>query len=147
MIDSLSDGDCEVDENGIISNQGECRFIPSATGQTATTSLMSFHWLDSVHHLSCKLKPQIIFNLFVQVTTFSKADKHDKRPPHRQNRLCSSRSSSEIMANLPDFGSVTPSPGQDTKPEFRLLQNKMIPVVYLAIDKSQPSNPNNTQQV
>jgi len=52
MIDSLSDGDCEVGENGIISNQGNCRFIPSAAGQTATTSLMSFHWLESVYHIS-----------------------------------------------------------------------------------------------
>ncbi|XP_046643221.1 calcium-activated chloride channel regulator 1-like isoform X2 [Daphnia pulicaria] len=125
-LKSLSDDDCEVDEFGIISNQGECRFIPTATGQTATTSLMSFHWLDSV-------------------ISFSKADKHDKKPPHRQNRLCSSRSSSEIMASLPDFDSIAPIPGQDTKPEFQLLQNKMIPVVYLAIDKSQPSNPNITE--
>jgi hypothetical protein len=149
MIDSLSDDDCEVDEFGIISNQGECRFIPTATGQTATTSLMSFHWLDSVYHISLsrKLKPRIILNLFIQVISFSKADKHDKKPPHRQNRLCSSRSSSEIMASLPDFDSIAPIPGQDTKPEFQLLQNKMIPVVYLAIDKSQPSNPNITEPV
>jgi hypothetical protein len=48
MIDSLSGGDCEVDANGIISDQGNCRFIPNATDQTATTSLMSFHWLESV---------------------------------------------------------------------------------------------------
>jgi hypothetical protein len=147
MIDSLSDDDCEVDEFGIISNQGECRFIPTATGQTATTSLMSFHWLDSVYHISLsrKLKPRIILNLFIQVISFSKADKHDKKPPHRQNRLCSLRSSSEIMANLLDFDTIAPIPGQDTKPEFQLLQNKMIPVVYLAIDKSRPSIPNNTE--
>lgn len=48
MIDRLSGGNCEVNENGIISDQGNCRFVPTATEQTATTSLMSFHWLDTV---------------------------------------------------------------------------------------------------
>ena len=48
LIGSMSGGDCQVDENGLISNQRECRFVPSATEQTATTSLMGFHWLDSV---------------------------------------------------------------------------------------------------
>ena len=32
----------------IISNQNDCRFIPNSLGQTATRSLMSFHWVDSV---------------------------------------------------------------------------------------------------
>ena len=50
LIDySLSGGDCQIDENGLISNQSECRFIPSTIGQSATSSLMSFHWLDSVY--------------------------------------------------------------------------------------------------
>lgn len=78
---------------------------------------------------------------------FSEISKHDKRPPHRQNRLCSSRSSSEIMANLPDFSNVDPIPSQNTIPEFRQFQNKMIPVVYIAVDTSKPSNPNNTLTV
>ena len=42
---------CSVDDNGIISNQNDCRFIPDSSGQTATRSLMSFHWIDSVKHL------------------------------------------------------------------------------------------------
>ncbi len=49
MLSSSSGvSNCEVDESGIISNPDECRFVPNATGQTAKTSLMSFHWLDTV---------------------------------------------------------------------------------------------------
>ncbi|XP_032784296.2 calcium-activated chloride channel regulator 1 [Daphnia magna] len=124
-LEKLSGGNCEVNENGIISDQGNCRFVPTATEQTATTSLMSFHWLDTV-------------------IGFSEKDKHDRRPPHRQNRLCNSKSSAEVMANSPDFNNVPPNPGQVTTPEFQLLKNLMLPVVYVAMDTSFPANPNNT---
>uniref|UniRef100_A0A0P5UIX1 Calcium-activated chloride channel regulator 1 n=1 Tax=Daphnia magna TaxID=35525 RepID=A0A0P5UIX1_9CRUS len=126
-LEKLSGGNCEVNENGIISDQGNCRFVPTATEQTATTSLMSFHWLDTV-------------------IGFSEKDKHDRRPPHRQNRLCNSKSSAEVMANSPDFNNVPPNPNQVTTPEFQLLKNLMLPVVYVAMDTSFPANPNNTNQ-
>ena len=68
MIGSLSGGgSCDIDENGVITNQGDCRFIPSALEQTATTSLMSFHWLDSV----CKFISRVNFdeeNRLISVT-------------------------------------------------------------------------------
>ncbi|XP_057379893.1 calcium-activated chloride channel regulator 1-like isoform X2 [Daphnia carinata] len=124
---TLSGGNCVVNANGIISDQGNCRFVPTATEQTATTSLMSFHWLDTV-------------------IKFSEVGKHDRRPPHRQNRLCNSKSSGEVMANSPDFNNVIPNPNQNTAPVFRLLKNLMLPVVYVAMDTSSPANPNNTNQ-
>ncbi|KAI9558300.1 hypothetical protein GHT06_015053 [Daphnia sinensis] len=123
-LETLSGGNCVVSATGIISDQGNCRFVPTATEQTATTSLMSFHWLDTV-------------------IGFSEKNKHDRRPPHRQNRLCNSKSSTEVMANSPDFYNITPNPSQATTPTFRLLKNLMLPVVYVAMDTSYPANPNN----
>ncbi len=53
---------CSVDENGIISNQEECRFVPDEIGQTATRSIMSFHWIDSV--IGCSIKNESIQYIF-----------------------------------------------------------------------------------
>ncbi|KAI9554892.1 hypothetical protein GHT06_020170 [Daphnia sinensis] len=127
-LETLSGGNCVVSTNGIISDQGNCRFVPTATEQTATTSLMSFHWLNTV-------------------IGFSENGKHDRRPPHGQNRLCNSKSSAEVMANSSDFNYVTPNPGQITVPAFRILKNLMLPVVYVAMDTSYPANPNNTNAI
>ncbi len=82
-----------------------------------------------------------------KVVEFSDIDNHDRRPPHRQNRLCGSKSSSEIIFGLPDFKDITPSPNQNTVPAFTYIKNPMLPVVYLAIDKSMPTSTANAEPV
>lgn len=160
MIGSLSDTSCEVDSNGTILYPNECRFEPNTSGQTATTSIMSFYWVNSVRltkifsdNCSRLHMWQMFFPLPVgwhpdkQVVGFSKEGGHDRRPPHRQNRLCSSMSSSEIIFKSPDFINTSPKPGGSKLPRFRLIKNTMLPVLYLAIDTSQPSSPDNGSPV
>lgn len=40
--------------NGVIADKDACRFVPSPTGQTAKSSLMSFYWVDSVWNLAAQ---------------------------------------------------------------------------------------------
>ena len=81
--------------------------------------------------------------MYLQVVDFSAESNHDRKPPHRQNRLCDSKSSSEIIFSLSDFADATANPDQDTVPTFRYIENPMLPVVYLAIDKSLPTSESN----
>lgn len=86
------------------------------------------------------------FCISFKVTGFSTKEDHDRLPPHRQNRLCGAKSSSEVVFASPDFIDVTPNPSQDTKPNFNVVQNLMLPMVYIAIDTSYPSNSSNIEQ-
>lgn len=80
-----------------------------------------------------------------KVIEFSSNPKHDRLPPHRQNRLCGSKSSEEIIFSLPEIKNAPSNPNQDTKPKFEYFQ--MIPFVYVAIDTSKPSSEANAGTV
>lgn len=88
----------------------------------------------------------MFFFFYFKVVGFSD-DNYDRRQPHRQNRLCGAKSSSEVIFASRDFANAEPDPNQDTKPTFELLKNLMLPLVYVAIDSSTPSSVNNGQTV
>lgn len=79
------------------------------------------------------------FRFFQKVTGFSKQGTHDERVPHRQNRLCRARSSWEVIQRSPEF-IADPVTGSNTEPAISILQNRMRPVVYIALDLARPRN-------
>ena len=76
------------------------------------------------------------------MVAFSDEETHDPKPPHRQNRLCGSKSVWQVIEKSPDFidDRNPPVPDRSTQPEFRFRRNRMQPVLYIAVDTSSPTN-------
>ena len=105
--------------------------------------------LDRFSKTFNKKENRKILNIFYEkIVGFSDKTSHDRRPPHRQNRLCGSTSSWEIISQSPDIIITSPlPPGANTKPTFRIQRNLMLPVVIIAFDTSFPTSLGNAGPV
>lgn len=94
-----------------------CRFVPSLTGQNATTSLMHFHWIESV-------------------TEFCDQHNHNVHAQNKQNALCSHKSVWQVIRESPDYEKVT-SPREVSVPRvtFRHLKYSSTPLLYILLDQ------------
>ena len=76
------------------------------------------------------------------MTSFSDRGRNDLLAPHRQNRLCGWKSAWEVIEQSVDFAGDRnpPAEGKFKEPVIRYKQNLMLPVIYIAIDISNPVN-------
>ncbi|XP_045657816.1 calcium-activated chloride channel regulator 1-like [Ursus americanus] len=97
--------------------EAKCTFIPEKS-QTARDSIMFVQSLDSV-------------------TEFCTAKTHNTEAPNLQNKMCSSRSTWDVIMDSDDFRNASPMKGTDPPPHptFSLLKSKQR-VVCLVLDKS-----------
>lgn len=91
-----------------------CRFRPSPTN-TATTSLMGFHWLQNVEH-------------------FCDSETHNRRAPNKQNQFCNYKSIWEVIRKSPDFTVHDPLEIVP-RPNLSVVRINKYPVLHLILDR------------
>ncbi|XP_063797575.1 calcium-activated chloride channel regulator 1-like [Pseudophryne corroboree] len=113
---SCSDGDCIVDPQTGNLEEG-CMFLVNST-QKMKTSIMYMQALSSV-------------------VEFCYDHDHDKEAPNMQNKMCSYRSTWDVIKGSDDFKSTLPMSGMELPPppSFTLLQSRAR-VVCLVLDVS-----------
>ncbi|ODN03755.1 Calcium-activated chloride channel regulator 1 [Orchesella cincta] len=107
------DSSCESDS----SLPNTCRFVPETSGQNATTSLMHFHWVESV-------------------TDFCDENNHDKYAANKQNALCDHKSIWEVIRETPDYLAVTAQRNQSApNVVFKTVKHSATPLFYVLLDR------------
>ena len=95
-----------------------CRFVPDRTGnEEVTSSLMHFHWLDSV-------------------TQFCDEKTHVKGVVNKQNILCEGKSVMETIRISPDYKMVTDKQPSVKAPTFSITKPFNHPALYLLYDRA-----------
>ncbi len=98
-----------------LNSSSTCRFIPDPS-TSATTSLMHFHWIDSI-------------------VNFCDADNHDKLSSNRQNEFCDHKSVWEVIRGTTDYQLVT-NPVVTLPPvTFQIVQQNKKPSLYILLDR------------
>ncbi|MEE6494590.1 hypothetical protein FKM82_001801 [Ascaphus truei] len=115
---SCSDGDCVIDPQTGNLQEG-CMFLVNNTTQKAKASIMYMQGLSSV-------------------VEFCSENDHDREAPNMQNKMCSYRSSWEVIRSSADFRSTLPMGGAASPPppSFSLLQSRGR-AICLVLDASQ----------
>ncbi|XP_073427614.1 calcium-activated chloride channel regulator 3A-1-like isoform X1 [Dendrobates tinctorius] len=113
---SCSDGECIVDPQTGNLEEG-CMFLVNST-QRVKASIMYMQSLSSV-------------------VEFCSEHDHDKEAPNMQNKMCSYRSTWDVIRSSADFKATAPMPGTELPPPpaFLLLQSRAR-VVCLVLDVS-----------
>ncbi|ODN06571.1 Calcium-activated chloride channel regulator 4 [Orchesella cincta] len=107
---------CEASEDGLSPPPSDCRFVPDEVNQTATSSLMSFHFINSL-------------------TRFCDKDTHNKRAPTRQNLYCRFLSVTEVMEQSMDFKAVKVNHTNIRTPiVYRIVKQVSKPLLYILSD-------------
>ncbi|CAL8110213.1 unnamed protein product [Orchesella dallaii] len=106
------DNSCESE--GTLPNN--CRFVPEASNQNATTSLMHFHWVESV-------------------TDFCDEHNHDKYAANKQNALCDHKSIWEVIRETPDYLAVTSQRNEVPNVVFNTVKHSATPLFYILLDR------------
>ncbi|XP_052784082.1 calcium-activated chloride channel regulator 4A-like isoform X2 [Mya arenaria] len=110
--DSQSLKYCDVN-NASRSMFGKCRFCPSIS-QSANTSIMSFQLVQSIAMFCDKDEPAT-----------PEWQRHNRRAPTMQNKMCKGKSAWEVMREHEDFSngaSPVLTEDTDTSPEFVIIQ-------------------------
>ncbi|CAL8110215.1 unnamed protein product [Orchesella dallaii] len=99
-----------------LNSSSSCRFVPSLN-QSSTTSLMHFHWVDSI-------------------VNFCDESNHDKLAPNPHNSKCDHKSVWEVLRETEDYKAVT-SALNSTRPEvaFQVVKHNPKPVLYILLDR------------
>ncbi|XP_053325157.1 calcium-activated chloride channel regulator 1-like [Spea bombifrons] len=114
---SCSDGDCLIDPQTGNLAEG-CMFLVNST-QKSKASIMYMQAISSV-------------------VEFCNENNHDQEAPNMQNRMCSYRSTWDVIMSSPDFRSTMPMPGQEypPPPSFSVFQTRTR-FVCLVLDASE----------
>ncbi|ODN06580.1 Calcium-activated chloride channel regulator 4, partial [Orchesella cincta] len=113
---NLDGENCGVSDDSLYPPSSDCRFIPDEANQTATSSLMGFHFIESIHD-------------------FCDSETHNKRAPTRQNLYCRFLSVWEIIRESLDFKKVKVNATNSIAPiNYRILKQTSKPLLYILSD-------------
>lgn len=115
LINSTGEESDRCDHTGTKSPDDDCRFSPSSSN-TANSSLLHFHWLDSV-------------------TEFCDSKTHNHAAPNRHNLLCGHRSVWEVIRESDDYKFTKSCTDEVPRPKYRALKETRTPEFYILLDR------------
>ncbi|XP_021958389.1 calcium-activated chloride channel regulator 1 [Folsomia candida] len=109
--------DCEMAASPN-SEMNACRFIPDSVVNKATTSLMHFHFMNSV-------------------VDFCDENTHNKMADNKQNAFCNQKSIMQVIRESPDYATASNPPTQVGPVTFKTVKQSANPLLYILLDRGQ----------